>query len=144
MSPTVWQDNVSIPHEEKLFRRIHLTFLVPDEDTGLARVSSGAFKDTEMSVNIASALLDTGSSVATCVAAHPNHRLVSLTAADARSLGQSICRDPLPDDLSHGIVHGQKNRRIANDLRLRAVWEIPLSAPPYSLIEAEKRAAGLI
>jgi hypothetical protein len=108
MSPTVWQDNESIPHEEILFRRVHLTFLVPDEDTGLARVSSGAFKDPEMSVNIASALFSIGSSVEMCIAGYPNQRLVALTAGDARSFGQSICRDPLPDDLSHGVVYGQR------------------------------------
>jgi len=143
MSPTVFQDNVSIPDEEMLFRRIHLTCLVLDEDTGLARVSSGAFRDTEMSVNIASTLAASGDGPATCLMGYPNHRLVALRSGDARSLGQWICRDPMQKDLSHGLVYGQKSRKTANDLRMHSAWEIPSIAPAYSLIEAEKKAAGL-
>jgi hypothetical protein len=60
MSPPVFQDNASISDEERLFRRVHLLLLVRDDDTESVRVSSGAFKDKELSVNIESTLAAAG------------------------------------------------------------------------------------
>jgi hypothetical protein len=44
-------DDPNIPDEERLFRRIHLTHIVQG-DGGKSEVSSAAFRDIELSVNL--------------------------------------------------------------------------------------------
>lgn len=141
MCPTVFQDNESIDDAETLYRRIHLVQLVPDGDTGLARISSGALKDREMSVHLGSALKRGPES---CLEKYPMHRLVSFTAGQARIVEQAICRDPMPDDHSHGLVFGDKKGKVPDKLREVAEWVIPPGAPAYREIEEEKRKAGLL
>jgi hypothetical protein len=144
MSPPVFQDNTSIRDEERLFRRVHILLLVRDDDTGLARVSSGVFKDKDLSVNIETVLMDSGGSAESCLHDSSAHKLISITAQNARQLNQAVCRDPLPDDLSHGLVYGSKNARSVHDgLRAVAAWVIPAGAPRYEEIEAKRRILGI-
>lgn len=144
MSPPVYQDNTSIRDEEKLFRRIHLAQLVRDDDTDSVRVSTAAFRDEDLSVNIESVLTESGCTPEACLRNHHCHRLVSLAAGDTRRLNQSLCHDPLPDDLSHGLIYGlKKNRQIQIGLSAAAIWVIPGTAPRYEDIEAEKRILGI-
>jgi hypothetical protein len=144
MSPPVLEDNMSIRDEERLYRRVHIQQLVRDDDTGLARVSSGVFRDKDLSVNIESVLMDLGNSSKSCLRGSNAHKLISITAQDARHHNQAVCRDPLPDDFSHGLVYGSKNARSVHDgLRAAAAWVIPASAPRYEEIEAETRILGI-
>jgi hypothetical protein len=144
MAQASYLDDANIRDEERLFRRIHIVLLVRDDDTGLARVSSGAFKDKELSINIESILAKVGETADACLRLYKFHKLVSITAADARKFNQAVCRDPLPDDLSHGLVYGSKNNgRIHDGLRAAAAWVIPSTPPRYEDIEKEKRALGL-
>ena len=143
MSPTVLEDNASIGNDEILLRRVPLLQLVLDEDTGLARISSGAFKHREMSINLESTMRDAGQAADTCLMGYPNQILSSVKAGEARRCNQAICRDPLPGDLSHGLVYGNKNGRIPERLRAFAVWVIPSVPPLYQEIEQRKRTAGL-
>jgi hypothetical protein len=139
-----YQDDASIANDDRLYRRIHLSQLVRDEDTGLARVSSGAFRDKDLSVNIESVLQNEGKSAPACLQNHLAHKLMSLTAVEARQHRQCVCRDPLPHDLSHGLVFGSKsNRRILEGLRDSAKWMIPSEAPLYVDVLQEKRANGI-
>lgn len=145
MCQAAYQDDPTITNEDRLFRRVHLTQLVRDDDTGLARISSGAFRDKELSVNIESILLNEGKSPAAYLQGHLVHKLVSVTAGEARQHSQAVCRDPLPNDLSHGLIVGSKNnRRTLEGLRDSAIWVVPTQAPPYDSVLAEKRALGLM
>lgn len=139
------QDDPTITSEEWLFRRIHLSQIVNDDDTGHARVSTGAFRDKELSINIESVLLGNGETTDTCLRNHQGHKLVCFTAGRARELQQIVCRDPEPpDNLSHGLVCGSKNsRRVLEGLRDSAEWVIPAEAPLYADIAQEKRSLGL-
>jgi hypothetical protein len=138
------QDDLTITNEERLFRRIHLSQIVKDDDTGRARVSSGAFTDKELSINIESVLIGNGEAVDTCLRNYRGHKLVCFTAGQARQLQQIVCRDPIsPDNLSHGLVYGSKSRRIREGLRDSAEWVIPAEAPFYADIAQEKRSLGL-
>lgn len=144
MSQAAYQDDVSIGDDERLFRRVHIAQLVRDDDTGLARVSSGVFKDKELSINIESVLVMAGGSPAACLQNQRTHKLLFITAGNAREFKQAVCRDPLPDDPSHGIVYGSKNnRKVYEGLRDAAKWELPATAPAYADIEAEKRVLGI-
>jgi hypothetical protein len=139
MSEQVYEDDPSIKNEDRLFRRVHLAQLVNDDDTGLVRISSGVFKHKELSVNIESSLLNGGSSIETCLCGHQAHKLVFITAGNARRFEQAVSRDPLPNDPSHGLVVGSKNKRSIHDgLRAAAEWVIPPSAPTCEDIETEK------
>src|ERR1039458_2617724 len=106
MNQAAYQDDKSICDDDRLYRRIHLKLIVNDEDTGLARVSSGAFKDKDLSVNIKSVLDGLGLAPEACITDHSTQKLVSFAAVDARRLNQAVCRDPLPDSPSHGLVYG--------------------------------------
>jgi len=144
MSLLAYQNDATIVDGERLFRRVHVAQIVRDDDTGLARVSSGAFKDKELSINIESVLAQTGSSPIACLRSHKAHKLMFITAGDARRFKQAVCRDPLPDDPSHGLVYGSKNNKgVSEGLRSAAKWQFPASAPLYDEIEAEKRALGM-
>jgi hypothetical protein len=140
-----YPDDPTIGDAERLFRRVHITFLVPDDDTGLARISSGAFRDKDLSINIESILLSEGKTPAACLATQTTHKLTFISAGAARQHQQSVCRDPDPlhDNLSHGIVWGPKNKNVRDGLRDSAHWVIPAQAPPYPDVLAEKQALGL-
>jgi hypothetical protein len=64
MSLPDFTDDPSIAESERLLRRIHLKQIVKDEDTGLARISSGAFRDKELSVDIEKVLVSHGEEIA--------------------------------------------------------------------------------
>lgn len=144
MCQRVYQDDPTLPNEERLFRRVHLKQLVVDDDTGLARISSGAFRDKELSINIESVLQSEGKNLDACLKDHLAHKLVSITAGAARQHHQLVCRDPQPKDLSHGLVYGSKNNtQVYEGLRESADWVIPAQAPPYTNILAERHALGM-
>jgi len=143
MSQTVYQDDKSICDDDTLFRRIHLLQIVKDDDTGLARVSSGAFKDKDLSVNIKSVLDGMGLGPEDCIINRSTQKLVAFTAGEARQLSQTVSHDPLPGNPAHGIVYGSKSRTVQKGLIAAADWAIPAKAPRYEEIEAEKHAIGL-
>lgn len=146
MCQSARHDDPTIPDEERLFRRVHLCQIVKDENTGFARVSSGAFrdKDKEISINIESVLKANDGTPETCLRNHPACKLIYLTAGQARELEQAVCRDPKPPaDLSHGLVCGKQNTRVLHELRDAAEWVIPREAPLYTEIEEAKRALGI-
>lgn len=146
MCQTVREDDPSISNDDQLLRRVHLTQIVRDEDTGRARISSGAFssREKELSVNILSVLRNSGEEASACLRHSGMHKLVSFTAGSARALDQIVCRDPVPpDNISHGLVCGSKGRRVIEGLRRAATWVVPSEAPDYEEIAREKKMRGL-
>ena len=100
--------------------------------THYTRVSSGVFRAKELSVNIESVLKMQGCTPEACLRDYDKaaYSLVSITAGDARKLNQAVIRDPLPGNLSHGIVYGTKsNKKISEGLQATAVWVIPTMPP---------------
>lgn len=129
MCQSARQDDPTITDGDRLFRRIHPKQLVRDEDTGSLRVSSGAFRDRELSVNIESVLHVNNQTAADCLFNCSQHVLVCFTAGQVRDCQQIVCRDPLPLNPSHGLVLGSKSHGVADGLRRAAVWVIPTQAP---------------
>jgi hypothetical protein len=124
MPSRVFVDDPSIPGSERLFRRIPRTWIDYD-DSGCPTISSAAFKDEELSVNLESVMVRDGRQPADAIRNYPGYGLASITAAHARSQNQKVLRDPLPEEPAHGIVHGQKKRGgIASALRDGALWVI--------------------
>ena len=128
MSDRAFEDDPSIADEERLFRRIPRTWIDWDDD-GNAAISSAAFKDEELSINIESVMIRDGRLPADAVHQYPGYGLAAITAAHARSLNQVVARDPIEEEPAHGVVYGQKKRGgIAGKLRDGASWVI--TPPP--------------
>jgi hypothetical protein len=111
-------DDGSIPNDAMLLRRIHPNQIVDDKNTGKPRVSSGAFKDLEMSVDVEPILHAMGEDWHFSLRNHPTHSLVRLVASVARENGQAVVYAPIPDENdAHAEVIGKKSPGIANKLR---------------------------
>jgi hypothetical protein len=143
MADRIFEDDPTIPDEERLLRRIPPAHLVPNENQGgKLRVSSGAFrKKTELSVILESPLLDAGRQPADLLRNYPSHLLVAITARIARAHQQSVARDPEPEEPAHGVVYGKKPSRCANALAGAVEWVVPPEAPtlPVQALESNRR-----
>jgi hypothetical protein len=104
-----FEDDPSIPGDERLLRRIPRSWVDWDEH-GNAAISSAAFKDEELSVNLESVMVRDGRQPADAICNHPGYGLAAITAAHARSMNQAVARAPLPEEPAHGVVYGQKKR----------------------------------
>jgi len=122
MTGRVFEDDPSIPGAERLFRRIPRSWIVWDEN-GKPTISSAAFKDEALFVNLESVMAQAGRPPSDTVRDYPNYGLAAITAGHARSLNQRVARDPLPEEPAHGVVSGPKKRGgIARALRDGACW----------------------
>ncbi|MBZ0168327.1 MAG: hypothetical protein K8F29_02645 [Kofleriaceae bacterium] len=107
-----------IADNDELYRRIH-PLQVKD-----GRPTSAAFKDPEMSVDVAR--VTTPQRV---LSEYSSHGLASITAGYARSLEQDVFHDPVENNPAHAIVKGNKPPRIAKSLARSAKWDV---LPPSS------------
>jgi hypothetical protein len=124
MPGRVFEDDPSILGDERLFRRIPRTWVNWDEH-GNPAISSAAFKDPELSVNLESLMVRDGRPPADAIRNNTGHGLAAITAAHARSLNQAVARDPQPEEPAHGVVYGRKNRGgVGGKLRDGAVWVV--------------------
>jgi hypothetical protein len=126
--PNPFEDDPTIAGDDRLFRRIHRSHVLWEED-GTAAISSAAFRDEELSINIESVMVREGRPPADAIRQYPSYGLAAITAAHARSLDQVVARDPIEEEPAHGVVSGQKKRGgIAGKLRDGASWVI--NPPP--------------
>src|SRR6266404_7754429 len=92
-----------IDDDSSLLRRVHPSQIVRDM-AGQPRVSSGAFKDVDMSVDVEELLAGAGLDWHFSLKDHPHHSLVRLPASAARSNGQTVLHVPLADNPAHAEV----------------------------------------
>jgi|ERR1039457_2260803 hypothetical protein len=124
MPGRVFEDDPTIPGDERLFRRIPRSWVNWDEH-GNPAISSAAFKDPELSVNLESVMVRDGRPPTDAIRNNAGHGLAAITAAHARSLNQAVARDPQPEEPAHGVVYGQKKRAgVGGKLRDGAVWVV--------------------
>jgi len=91
MPGRVFEDDPNIPADERLFRRIPRTWVDWDEH-GNAVISSAAFKDEELSINLESVMVRDARPPEDAVRNYPGYGLAAITAAHARSLNQAVRR----------------------------------------------------
>ncbi|HQS18889.1 hypothetical protein [Reyranella sp.] len=115
-------DDGSINDEWSLLRRVHPTQIVPSEGGGEPRVSSAAFKDVSMSVDVEESLAAQGKDWKFSLQSHPSHSLVKLIAAIPRSLNQAVVAVPIVDNPAHAEVRGDKPGSVARALSKAAAW----------------------
>ena len=124
MPDHVFEDDPTISGDERLLRRIHPSHVNWD-DSGDPNISSAAFKDPELSVNLSSVMLETGRVPGDAIRGYAGFGLAAITAADARSQQQAVARDPLPEEPAHGVVYGPKKRGgVSTKLRDAAQWVV--------------------
>lgn len=118
-----WADDHTLADGELLLRRVPSKWIVNDPKSPNGyRVSSAAFEDEEMSVDIASIRDAANEPWTTCLAGHEGYGLVSVTAGLVRAKGQMVCRDPLPENAAHGVVVGRKTGSVRNAFVKECVW----------------------
>jgi len=110
-----------LPDEGRLLRRIHPELVKYDEG-GSFRVTSAAFKDEKMSVDIGSYMPRHGLTWKHTLQGHPDHLLVSITAGTARELQQSIEHCAIEDNPVHAQIEGHKTTKIARCFAKSASW----------------------
>ena len=109
MPVRVYENDASIGDAERLFRRLPPTWVLWDED-GSPRISSAAFKDEELSINLESVMASAGRSPSDAVRDYAGYGLAAFTAGEARALNQKVARDPNTEEPAHGVVFGPKKR----------------------------------
>lgn len=142
---------MKVPEGSRLFRRIHMVHLV-EGDNGTTRLSSGAFRDAEMSIYVESVMASLERSPKTALIENPNDMLVAISVEICQGLGLPVEMDPVLNEPAHGLVLGKKTskvtfqgqqKKISCHLRDSAEWVIPAVAPDWSTVLDRKRALGL-
>jgi len=136
-------DDPNIPNAERLFRRIHLTHVVEGEG-GSSMVSTAAFRDVELSVNLESVMDAEGRAPEDSLKHNPNDLLMSITAGLCRNQEQLVGPDPIPEEPAHGYAFGKKSKGVQRALRDAAVWVVPGEPPAYDEIKRRKILLGII
>ena len=108
MDPRPAFDDPTIRDACLLLRRIVREWLVHDENRGGPRISSQAFTNERLSVNVGDDLIAEGFHVEAVLERYPGEGLAAITAQLAREKNQAVCRDPAPPELCHGLVIGKK------------------------------------
>jgi hypothetical protein len=112
----------SIDDSWSLLRRVHPSQVVRDDNAGGRRVSSGAFRDLEMSVDTEELWHAHGRDWHASLEGHEGYSLVRFIAAVPRSLGLSVIHAPLATNPAHTEVHGKKTGSICNRLVAASQW----------------------
>lgn len=115
-------DDGSIADGWTLLRRIHPDQIVPDKRTGELRVSSAAFRDPEMSVDVEELLKKVSLDWHFSLKDHAGYSLMKFLAAVPRSHGLRVIHSPLSGNSAHAEVKGQKSTSIARALSNAAEW----------------------
>jgi hypothetical protein len=116
-------DLEKIPDSAGLLRRVHPDHIVPDHNTGRQRLSSGAFSDPRMSVDVEPMLMAKGLDWRFSIAdPYTEYSLVRLNAGVVRAHGQTIEHAPLPTNDCHAEVVGKKSGAVRKALRIAAEW----------------------
>lgn len=123
------EDDPNVADDEVLLRRI-APGQVQWGEAGGPEISSAAFRELELSVNIKSTMLRDGRAVKDSLRGHSGFGLAAFTARHARSLDQAVFPEPTPEEPAHGVVHGRKSRSIARKLRDGAAWIVLPARPP--------------
>ncbi len=118
---------VSVADEDRLWRRIHPDFYWFDPELGAKRLTSAAFKDTELSVYIEKLVAISGRTTADMLKGkYVSNGMVSFIAGFARSKGQEVIHKPHNADQdvdpAHGLVIGRKSHRTCLEFAEHCTW----------------------
>jgi hypothetical protein len=116
-------DRDKIPDDNHLLHRVASFHMVPnDRVPGRRRLSSGAFRLPEMSVDVEEMLNAKGLDWRFSAANDASVGLIRFTAGLARSVGQQVQHDPIPENDAHALVLGKKTDSLQRKLRDGCHW----------------------
>ena len=122
------EDDHTITDAAALWRRVHPSWIVRDDNAGGLRVSSAAFDDSRdgspLSVLLAEVIAQTQRTKQDVMAGYERYALAAITAQTARACGQGIARTPEPDEPAHASVFGQKTQSNKRKMAKAATWVI--------------------
>lgn len=132
-----YEDDLSIADETRLLRRIPVrpdVNIVWDGNNNRWRPSSASFDNhpdgSPMSVVLGDALSDMGRSYESAMGRHgDDFALVAFTAGVARENAQGVAREPVEDEPAHGVVFGNKTKRVKRNIAKNSFWIIPPEIP---------------
>ena len=115
-------DEISVEDEAYLFRRIHPEQIVKDQNSGLCRPSSAAFKNPELSVDAEPLLHAQGLDWRSSLRDNRTYSLVRFHAGTAREVGQEVVHKPVEGNEAHCEVIGKKTPSVAKALSAASEW----------------------
>lgn len=128
MTRITYADDPTIADDSILWRRIHPSWIVADENRGGFRISSAAFDNSEdgtpTSIHLEEVARAFGQTAEAILRPFVGYGMAALTAGQGRGCGQAIGRDPLPDDPTHGFIAGQKTKSVKRRLSAASTWLI--------------------
>jgi hypothetical protein len=127
MATAIYHDDPTIQNEDDLWRRIHPSQVVPDENRWVVRPSSAAFEDSSNGTPM-SVVLAEGQNPVRVLEKHEGFWLAAITAGLARECNQGIFRNPLVDESAHALVFGKKTRAVKKKLAQGSRWVITPNA----------------
>jgi hypothetical protein len=126
-------DDEAVLSHERLLRRIHPKWKVPDYNSHRWRVSSAAYDDSEdgspTSVSLEQTLIQQGLPITLPLQGHEGYTLAAVTMGFARTVQQGIQRDPQPNDPSHALLFGTKTKSVRRKLAENSEWIVAPQEP---------------
>ncbi len=114
-------DDTTIPDSAGVWRHIHPSQIVRDEQTQSWRPSSGAFIDRRGEMSVDLAFLTTGDQ---SLADRPQHSIAEVKAEVFRQRGYAVVRDPLPHNSAHALICGRMSKLHAREIARAATWRV--------------------
>jgi len=125
-----YQDDQTISNDVLLLRRVPCLpniNIVWDGNQECWRPSSASFEDhpngTPMSIALSDVLAQLGRNYESVLeAVEGEFALVGFTAEVARANGQGVAREPTPEEPAHGVVFGDKPKRVRRAIAKNSRW----------------------
>jgi hypothetical protein len=106
-------DDLAIPDEERLYRRLHFGQVSWNSDGSVKKVGKNAFQDSldgsPCSIAIGGLLTSNGLEPNDLLAGHEAFGLAVFTAGDARECGFGVVSTPRNNEPAHGDLTGDKD-----------------------------------
>jgi hypothetical protein len=129
----MYLDDKTVLNGERLFRRIHPQWKVPDYTNQRWRISKAAYDNSRdgspTSVSLEQTLLSLGLSVLHPLQGHEGYYLAAVRMGVARGCQQGIHRDPQPNDPSHALLFGTKTESVRKNLAKQSEWIVAPTEP---------------
>ncbi len=125
MSAAEDADDLTIPDDAVVWRRVPPYHVIYDDNLGRHRPTSDAFKDDPDGEPMSVALADSCDEPATVLQGHEGFALAGMTAGFLRQHSQKIVRKPTPEEPWHAVVIGKKTDSLRKKLaKLPEIWVV--------------------
>jgi hypothetical protein len=131
MADGQWSDDVSIPDDAVLWRRIPPWHVTYDWRQQRWRPSSAAFEDDPDGHPMSVVIGGTGRNPRDVLGAtHADYGVWEITAGLARQYGQVVVRAPTPEEPAHALIVGKKRESTGKAFARGGQWAVRPPAHP--------------